>query len=296
MNPILYRIMTKLLTIIVVLAIVYLFLRWFERANVWMPFSRLVASPSDIGLPYEDVLFHSEDGVELHGWFLPHPTARASLLFCHGNAGNVSHRLESLRQFHSLHLSVFIFDYRGYGLSRGRPSETGTYRDATAAYHWLRKRESQLPVVLFGRSLGAAIAADLAANVDAAAFIFESGFTSVPDIGAELFPLLPVRWLSAIRYDSLKKIPFIDMPLLVIHSPQDEIVSFRHGQAIYEAANDPKRFLELRGGHNDGFLFAEPDYLQGIDNFLDEYVIPTDQDLDRPDEPSPSSPPQTRSP
>ncbi|MFB3786812.1 MAG: alpha/beta hydrolase [bacterium] len=258
-----------LLRVGLILVVLYLFFRWFERSNIWMPRRDFIATPDAAGLAYEDVSLQTADGLRLHGWYLPHAEASAALLFCHGNAGNVSHRIESLRQWHSLGLNVFLFDYRGYGRSAGRPTEEGTYQDALAAYNWLQGRGPDLPIVLFGRSLGAAVAIDLAARGKGAALIAESGFTSVPAIGQELFPILPVKWLVRTRYDSLAKIPQVKIPVLVIHSREDEIVPFHHGEALFEAAPGPKQFLEIRGGHNDGYVLSETEYLRGIQAFLD---------------------------
>ncbi len=266
------RIVIKVLVAIVGL---YLFSRWFERANIWMPTRTVEGTPEAVGLAYEDIYFETEDGVRLNGWFVPSGNPVAALVFCHGNGGNIGHRLESLRQFHSLNLNVFIFDYRGYGRSRGWLTEEGTYRDAMAAYRWLKTKCPELPIILFGRSLGANVAADLAAKVDAAALIYESGFNSVQDLGSELFPFLPVRWMTKYKYNAIDKVQNIKMPILAIHSPQDEIVPFRHGKRFFEAANEPKRFLEISGGHNEGFIVSEERYLAGWKAFLEEAVFPS---------------------
>jgi fermentation-respiration switch protein FrsA (DUF1100 family) len=261
-----------LILVFITLAGLYGFLRWFERANVWRPSRAMVATPTDAGLPYEEVYVVTPDGVRIHGWYVPSTQPVAALLFCHGNGGNISWRNDSLRQFHSLGLSTFLFDYRGYGQSEGRLSEEGTYVDAQTAYTWLRQREPGLPLVLFGRSMGAAIAVDLATHVSADALIFESGFLSIRRIGEELFPWLPVRLFNTIHYDNLAKISQVTMPVLVIHSPDDDIVPYPHGQAIYEAANEPKAFFPLQGGHNEGHFITEKDYLAALDSFLAEYV------------------------
>lgn len=235
----------------------------------------LIATPAAIGLPYEDIHLRTEDGVALHGWLVSAPVKagqvpRRTLLFFHGNAGNISHRLDSLRIFAELGLDVFIFDYRGYGRSGGSPSEEGTYRDAAAAWHWLTRERGIDPgqIVLFGRSLGAAVAIELATGTDPAGLIVESAFTSVPDLGAELYPFLPVRLLSRYRYDSLGRIASVKAPVLVVHSRGDEIIPFHHGQALFAAARRAKQFLELQGGHNDGFLASEADYRRGLGAFL----------------------------
>jgi fermentation-respiration switch protein FrsA (DUF1100 family) len=242
----------------------------YQDRLVYFPERMLTATPTQAGLAYEPVRFITEDGVGLSGWFIPAPSARATLLFCHGNAGNISHRLESIRQFHQLGLDVFIFDYRGYGESEGAPSEAGTYRDAEAARRYLVEERQLAPerIVYFGRSLGAAVAAWLAVRYPPRALIVESSFTSVPDFGAEIYPWLPVRWMARLHYPTRDYLRSIRVPVLVVHSREDEIVSFRHGEKLYAAANSPKELLEIRGGHNDGFLVSGTRYTGGIDAFL----------------------------
>ncbi|QKT05076.1 alpha/beta hydrolase [Ectothiorhodospiraceae bacterium 2226] len=239
-----------------------------------MPGRALVATPEDIGLAYEPLHILTDDDVLLHGWFVPHPEARATLIFFHGNAGNISHRLPSLRQFHRLGLSVLLFDYRGYGRSEGRPSETGLHRDAAAVLRYaLETRGLEPPeIVLFGRSLGAALAAWAATRTDAGALILESGFTSAPELGAELYPFLPVRLLARLHYPTLEYVRDARTPVLVVHSRDDEIIPHRHGARLYAAAPDPKALLTLRGSHNTGFLDSERDYLRGLDAFLTQHL------------------------
>jgi len=231
----------------------------------------LLATPEDIGLGYRTTSLSTSDGETLHGWFVPAPEARATLLFFHGNAGNISHRLESIAVFHQLGLNVLILDYRGYGRSTGKPSEQGTYRDAQAAWEYLIGTEGLKPgdIVLFGRSLGGAVAVWLATQVQPAALVLESSFTSVPDLGAQLYPWLPVRLISRLHYDSRARLPQVQVPVLVIHSRDDEIIPIDHGRALFAAANRPKHFLELRGGHNDGFVLSREHYLAGLRGFLE---------------------------
>lgn len=263
--------MQPVLTVIVITVLFYLFLRWFERMNVWIPRHELVADPSQTGLNHEELFLVTSDNLNIHCWYFPHEKAKGSLLFCHGNAGNISHRIESIRQFHSLGLNVLVFDYRGYGISDGRLSEQGTYTDAETAYHWLKEREPNKPVVIFGRSMGAAIAAELATRVKANALIFESGFISIKEMGKELFPWFPVWWLNSIKYDSLSKIQKINTPLLVIHSPDDDLVPYTHGKKIFDAANEPKQFIHLSGTHNEGHFINVDEYLQNISAFLEKH-------------------------
>ncbi|MGB5440217.1 MAG: alpha/beta hydrolase [Gammaproteobacteria bacterium] len=235
-----------------------------------MPARAVEANPEDIGLDFEPLTLTTRDGEQLDAWFIPAIQSRGVLLFCHGNAGNMSHRLDSIRLFHDLGLSVLIFDYRGYGRSSGSPTEQGTYLDVDAAWDYLVEKRRILPtqIILFGRSLGAAIAADLASRQDAAAVILESAFTSVPDIAATLYPWLPVRWLSRFRYDTLKKLAAIHSPLLIVHSRDDEIIPFANGERLLAAANEPKQLLKLRGGHNDGFIVSGKTYIDGLESFL----------------------------
>ncbi|MDH3378639.1 MAG: alpha/beta hydrolase [Gammaproteobacteria bacterium] len=237
---------------------------------VFFPTRALDATPAEIGLHYEDVTLDADDGVSLHGWFVPAVDATATVLFFHGNAGNISHRLDSIRIFHDLDLNVFILDYRGYGRSTGRPSETGTYADAAAAWGYLTGTRD-LPanqIVLFGRSLGGAVATWLAAEHRPGALILESTFTSIPDLAAEYYPLLAVRWLARIRYDNHSRIARLTSPLLLIHSRDDELIRFAHAERLYSAAAEPKHLLEIHGGHNDGFLLSGDSYSRELRSFI----------------------------
>lgn len=241
---------------------------------VYFPARELIATPRDRGMAHEEVSLIADDGVKLHGWFVPAPEARAVLLYFHGNAGNISHRLERIALFQRLKLSVLIVDYRGYGQSLGEPSEEGTYRDALAAWKHLTGERGIAPgkIVVFGRSLGAAIAAQLATQVSPGAVILESGFTSVPDLGAEVYPWLPVRWLTRFHYSVKESLSNIQRPVLIIHSREDELIPFRHGQELFAAANPPKQFLEIRGGHNDAYFLTGADYARGLDEFLEKHM------------------------
>ncbi len=255
-------------------------LAWaFQERLLYLPHMgrEQVGTPGDRGMSWEEVALETEDGLILDAWWLPRERPRASLLFLHGNAGNISHRLDSLAQFHRLGFSVLILDYRGYGRSEGRPSEAGLARDARAGWRWLREEAGSAPeeIVLFGRSLGAAVAAELAEAREAegerpAAVILESPFRSVPELAQRVYPFLPARWLARFSHDTESHVRGVTAPLLVIHSRDDEIIPFAEGEAVYSAAREPKRLLEIRGGHNTGFLDSEPDYSEGIDAFLSE--------------------------
>jgi fermentation-respiration switch protein FrsA (DUF1100 family) len=233
------------------------------------PGRTLTMTPTDVGMTYQDVFVETTDGVTLHGWFI---AGRASqvLLFFHGNAGNISHRLDSIGQFQSLGLSVLIIDYRGYGQSTGRTTERGIYRDADAAWRYLIEGRGIVAsdIVIFGRSLGASVASRLASENQPLALIVESSFTSIPDIAQDLYPWLPARWLSRLSHATRDYVRDVRCPILVIHSRDDEIIPFRHGEAIFASANEPRTLLTIRGTHNDAFLLDERVYVEGVRTFL----------------------------
>lgn len=239
-----------------------------------LPSRKISATPEQIGLLFEEVSFTASDGVKLHGWFLPADNAQGTLLFFHGNAGNISHRLDSLHIFNALNLDVLIFDYRGYGQSEGSPTEQGTYLDAEAAWHYLTSERS-IPagnILLFGRSLGGAVAAHLASRHQAMGLALESTFTSVPDMAAELYPLLPVRWLASFRYNTKAALDAVSYPLFIAHSPEDEIIPYTHGRMLFDSARQPKQFLKLSGGHNGGFLSDRSEYLKAWRVFIERCI------------------------
>jgi hypothetical protein len=237
---------------------------------IYFPDSVLSATPAELGLKYRDIDFTGADRVKLHGWLIPAEQTRGTILFFHGNAGNISHRLETIDIFHRLGYTTFIFDYRGYGKSEGAPSEAGTYLDAEAAWDYLVSREKIPPeeIIIFGRSLGGAIAAQLAARVSARACVLESAFSSARDMAADMYPLFPARLLCRFDYNTEEAVKKISCPLLIIHSPEDDIVPFSHGRKIFAAAGEPKSFLQINGNHNSGFLLSGRQYETGLADFL----------------------------
>ncbi len=235
-----------------------------------MPSRILGPGPESIGLDYKSVEFRTEDDVRLHGWFVPATVPRGVVLFFHGNAGNISHRLDSLRIFHDLGFSTLIFDYRGYGQSQGHVTERGTYLDAAAAWNYLTVEMGfdEADIVLFGRSLGAAVAAQLASIRNPSALIVESGFVSVPDLAARLYPWLPARYLARIQYPTGEFLKSASCPVLIVHSKDDEIIPYSQGEALFRTTPEPRQFLELSGSHNDGFIVSGRHYREGLDQFL----------------------------
>jgi uncharacterized protein len=247
-----------------------LLIYFFQPKLIYFPHKEVEVTPEYLSLDYEELTLTTSDDVELNAWWIPNPDARATLLFLHGNAGNISHRLDSIDIFYKLGLSVLIIDYRGYGKSTGKPSEQGTYTDAETAYNYLIEAKNISPnkIVIFGRSLGGAVATWLAEKQPTAALILESSFTSIADIGKHYYPYLPTSLIARIKYPSIKRISNVTPSVLIIHSINDEIIPYEHGQQLYQAANEPKSFLEINGGHNEGFISSGEKYSNGIDKFI----------------------------
>ncbi len=245
----------------------------FQTRLVYFPQigREIAATPLAYGLAFEPVTLATADGEKLAAWWVPHERAAGTVLIFHGNAGNISHRLDYLTMFHRLGYASLIADYRGYGQSTGSPSENGTYRDAEAAWNWLTEERGLAAgdIVVLGESLGGAVAAWLAARVKPRALIIASAFTSVPELGAQVYPFLPVRLISRFSYDTREAIKAVKGPILIAHSREDDIIPFAHGKALYEAAREPKRFLEMRGGHNDGFIFMRQEWVKQLGAFLE---------------------------
>jgi fermentation-respiration switch protein FrsA (DUF1100 family) len=253
-----------------------LLLYYLQPVLLYYPLREVLHTPDDIGLEFENVLLETSDKVQLSAWYVPAQNAKFTILLCHGTGGNMVHRLDSINLFCEMGLNCFIFDYRGYGQSHGKTSEQGTYNDAEAAYRWLTDVKKVPPnkIIIFGRSLGGSIAVHLAANVPARSLVVESSFTTYADIGQKLYPYLPVRLGAMFRYATIENIKNVPYPILIIHSRDDERVPFEFGVQLYEAANDPKQFVEISGSHNSGFLVSKEIYKDRWYKwleFLDQY-------------------------
>lgn len=231
-----------------------------------MPTRNLETSPTDINLQYDNVYLTTKDQIQIHSWYIPTNNAKKTILFMHGNAGNISHRLETIQIYHKLGFNIFLFDYRGYGESSGKPSEKGTYLDAIAAWDYLTKEKKITAdeIIIFGRSLGGGVATELAKNVSPTMLILESTFTSMPNISKEHYPFMPTNIIVKHKYDTVRKLKDITCPVVVIHSRNDEVIPFAHGQLIFDHANEPKSFIELRGGHGNGFMLSKNEYIAGL--------------------------------
>ena len=247
---------------------------FYQDEYLYAPSNNIHSDPSQIGLSYENVTFNTSDGKSLSGWFVPSNNSSFHIIYCHGYSGNIADKLESIRLLHQLNLTVFIFDYRGYGLSEGEPSEKGTYKDVNAAWNFLvlERNISEEQIMIYGRSLGGPIAAWLAKEQNPAGLILESTFTSYNEIAGDLIPILPVSLLSRFDYDTIGYVKKVVCPVMVIHSKDDDQISYSHGRSLYRYANEPKDFLEISGTHADCYSVSDDKYLNGIDNFIEEHI------------------------
>ena len=285
MSPILQSIFQKFLLpflrILVLAYIGFAIALYFGQSNlVYMPSQTLTETPANIGLKFEDIQITAKDNVNLDAWFVPakdnDQIGKGVILFCHGNGGNIGNRVSYLPIFRDLGLSTFLFDYRGYGKSEGKPTEAGTYADVEAAWQYLTQERKISPkkIIIYGESLGGAIAAYIAQLTsqdlknNAGGLVLASTFTSISDRASELYPFLPIRFLSRFSYNSLERLPSIKIPILIIHSTEDEIIPFHHSDRNFQAAHQPKRLVKLRGDHNDGFLDSLETYRNGLNEFI----------------------------
>ncbi|MEK6550301.1 MAG: alpha/beta hydrolase [Pseudomonadota bacterium] len=299
MRPLLMVLSGLGLFVAVVLAYVY----FQQERLVYFPSRKMAADPQQLGWTVQAVRFETEDQRLLAGWYIPAPcepspkrrppvscVPRGVVLFSHGNAGNISHRLDTIALFRELGLDVFIFDYRGYGTSDGHPTEEGTYRDIAAAWRHLVTGRGISPkrIVLYGESIGGAVSTWLATREQPAAVVLVSTFTSIPDLGEQLYPWLPARWLARIRYDTRARLGAVKAPLLILHSRDDEIIPYTHAGRLLAAANEPKRLVTMIGDHNSGLFRSLELVREELRRFLDEF-------LPRPLPPRPAVP-KTRQP
>ncbi len=258
-------------SILIILLALNIWMYLVQPSMIFYPYKALQANPDDWGMKFENITFSTDDNIQLHGWYIPREGATKTLLFFHGNAGNISHRGDSIYIFHKLGLNVFIFDYRGYGESQGKPNEQGLYLDARAAWGYLlqKKKLRTEDIILFGRSLGGSVATHLASEVSPSALILESCFSSARDTANILMPILSRLVIMRFRFDNIEHIRGIRLPLMILHSPQDDIIPYRLGKKLFEQANEPKTFYKMSGDHNTGFLQSQPGYGRALKNFLD---------------------------
>lgn len=265
-------------TVLVVLMCIYgarvALLATDQASHLYHPTTSWTATPGTVGLPFEEVVFDAADGTRLSGWFVPaEGPARSTVLFCHGNARNISGDVDTLLLFRSLGFETLFFDYRGYGRSEGAPDEAGTYQDARAAWDYLTVQRRVPPerIVIWGRSLGAAVAIDLACERKARAVVLEGAFASIRAMAKRLYPWAPVDLFLKYRYDNLSKIGRIDAPILIVHSREDQVVPYEQGRLLYEAAPPGRAtFLEIGGLH--AAPDARPEYQAGVRAFVEQVL------------------------
>jgi uncharacterized protein len=245
------------------------YLYFSQNSQVYHPPKGHIETPKAWGMEYETVLLKSA-GNTLTNWWIPGRKEAPVVLFLHGNATNISEAQEYVNLFRSKGLGVFLLDYRGYGLSEGHPSEGGTQADAEAAWQYLIAKKNLTPsqIIIYGHSLGGGVATGLAVKHPPAKLIIEGTFTSVPDVAAEIYPYLPVRLMAHIKYPNLERIKQIKVPLLIIHSSDDEIIPFTHGEKLFAAANKPKTFYKAQGSHHSGFSTAGTESIEVLTNFI----------------------------
>lgn len=249
---------------------IYLFLA--QKRLIHIPTGELIGDPLEHGMDFEEIVLATADDARLHGWFVPHSDSKYTVWMFAGNAGNMSYMLDAIRLIHDLKLSVFIYDYRGFGNSTGNMTEQAMYSDTEAVWDYLTQTR-QIPhdrIILHGRSLGTAMASWIAAKTEPAGLIIESGFTSIDDMAADLYKLFPTKLLLRWNYNNLERISKVRSPILIIHSPDDELTPYSHALQLLETASDNTDFLQISGDHLNGFLTSGDVYTDGIAAFVDQ--------------------------
>jgi len=255
-------------------ALLLVLLWWLQARLVFhpdVPSREIEYTPGDAGLRYDPVTVTTADGIDLDAWFVPGPDADSpAVLFLHGNAGNIGHRIDTLEMLHEAGAAALIIDYRGFGRSEGHPTELGTYRDAMAAWQWLTGERGYEPanIVVVGRSLGGAVATWLAARTDPAGLVLEATFSSIVELGSYHYPWAPIRWISRFRYDTAKQLARVGCPVLIFHGRHDDIVPFRHAEALAAASDRVVDVVVLEGGHNDAMLVSHQRYTRRLREFI----------------------------
>jgi len=266
--------MKMIFTLIVIIILFIIFVRYLENTSIFYPKRSLTETPENLGLPFEDVTIVTQDHVKLHGWLIKASSAQSTLIFFHGNAGNIGGRLGKIDLFHQIGINVLIIDYRGYGNSEGYPTEEGIYKDATAAYDYLLQRDDMRGqnIISYGASLGGAVAIDLAVKRPVSCVIVDSTFSSATDMAKRIYPFIP-SFLIQTKMDSIGKIANIDVPILFIHSVEDRTVPIALGRKLFDAAGEPKKMIEIIGDHNDGYMLSREKINNELGLFLKNYGL-----------------------
>lgn len=261
------RILLIIVFAIIIFKVLFIFL---EQKGLYHPDKEVPETPKNLGIAFEDVNFKTAGGQTLNGWFIPAPGAKITILYCHGNAGNICDRLHKVEFFHNMRVNFFLYDYRGFGKSTGKPSEKGLYEDARSAYDYLVSRNDadKFKIVAYGKSLGGPVAADLCLNRKVSALILEGSFASVTLRAQQIYPFLPMKFFITQKYDTMAKVKNLRIPKLIAHGKQDEVISFSHGVILFAAAAEPKQFLPFEGGHNDDEYVTSSAYKDELLKFL----------------------------
>ena len=271
LRPMLYGILAPICGIAVIYILILAFVFFRQTGLIHIPYADLVATPAEIGLEYEDVLLQTADQGDLHGWYIPYPNSRHTVLIFHGNAGNISYLMETYELLHDLGLSVLTYDYRTYGRSGGKLTEDAMYQDAEAMFDYLvdKRRIASGQIILHGRSLGTAMASWVATRRSPAGLIMESSFTSMSNLARVHYSLLPTTPLLRWKYDSLSRIDLVSCPVLYIHSRSDTLTPFGQAQQLFDATRSNKKFVEISGTHSTGFITDQDRYVGALEEFID---------------------------
>ena len=251
--------------------LVFGYIKYMESRGIFFPLKNIEATPSLLHIPFEEVYIKTSDDVQINGWFIPKEGAKYTVLFCHGNAGNIGNRLEKIGVLRQADVNIFIIDYRGYGRSQGRPTEAGLYLDAEAAYDYLvneRKIKAE-NIILYGESIGAAVIINLASKAVVAGLITEGAFSTGRDMAKQIYPFLP-SFMFSDKFDSVSKIKNIKKPKLFIHGRDDEVVPSNLAKKLFDAASEPKQLKEISGYHNTCFLDCQDACLTYIKTFIEQ--------------------------
>ena len=254
--------MKLLIAVVLILVLGKIFIAHMEQKSLYYPSRTMAETPDALHIDYENIEITTPDGTKLHAWFVRHPQAKTTVLFCHGNAGNISHRLFRIKFFHNLQANVLLWDYRGYGKSTGRPSEKGLYQDVLAVCDYLITAKN-IPVesiIAYGKSLGCAVVTELSRHREIGYLVLESPFISVTQIAQEMIPWLPMKYIIRQKYDNVGKLAVSAVPKLILHGRYDEIIDYHHAEMLHQQAAGPKTFLSFDGGHNDIIYVTSQEY------------------------------------
>jgi uncharacterized protein len=262
--------MKLILGLIIFLIAGRLLISHFEQKSIYFPIKAWKETPDKIKVDYEDCYIKAMDGTKLNAWYIPHPKAKTTVLFCHGNAGNISHRLFRIQFFQALEANVLMLDYRGYGKSSGRPSEKGLYQDVLAAYDYLviERNIAGESIIAYGKSLGCAVVTELSQHREIGYLVLESPFVSVEQVAQEMITWFPMKYIIRQRYDNASKLASSGVRKLIVHGRYDEIIDFKHAETLHQLAAEPKSFIAFDGGHNDTLYVTSEAYQKVIKNIM----------------------------